>query len=62
MFTSDALFVFGTKTKIAKAVNVTQAAVSQWGVIVPEKHASRLEKLSDGQLEYKLSAYPIKAA
>ena len=47
-----------------KAVNVakvlgfsSKSSVSQWGAIIPEKQALRLEKLTRGALKYDPSLY-----
>jgi len=39
-------------TDVAKACNVTSGSVSQWGEIIPEKHALKLERITDGKLRY----------
>ncbi|EAB6817870.1 hypothetical protein DUU90_11510 [Salmonella enterica subsp. enterica] len=52
MLTQDAINYFGSKTKLAKALGVSQPAVSRWGVHVPEKRAARLALMTAGQLVY----------
>lgn len=42
MLTKDAINYFGSKAKLAKALGVSQPAVSRWGVHIPEKRAARL--------------------
>ncbi|EGO8352082.1 hypothetical protein E0V34_08905 [Escherichia coli] len=57
MKTQDAVAFFGTKAKIARALDVSQVAVTQWGAIVPKGRALELEKLTDGALKCDLSLY-----
>ncbi|EAA8929912.1 helix-turn-helix domain-containing protein [Salmonella enterica] len=57
MLTQDAINYFGSKTKLAKALGVSQPAVSRWGVHVPEKRAARLALMTAGQLVYDPCEY-----
>ncbi|MCS6114488.1 Cro/CI family transcriptional regulator [Shewanella baltica] len=50
MKTKDAISHFGNKLKLAKALNVSKSAISQWGDDVPELRAFQIERLTDGQL------------
>ena len=50
MKTTDAIEYFGTQAKLAKALNITKGAVSQWGDNVPAHRALQLEKLTGGAL------------
>lgn len=52
MYVKTAVEHFGNKTKIAQALGISpkSGAVTQWGEIVPEKQALRLEKLTGGEL------------
>ncbi|MEI8647429.1 Cro/CI family transcriptional regulator [Paraglaciecola sp. Hal342] len=48
---STAIKYFGGPKKLADALNIHPAAVSQWGVDIPELRAFQLEKLTKGQLK-----------
>jgi len=50
MTLQDALTVYKTKTRLAKALGLTCARVSQWGDEIPELYACKLEVLNHGQL------------
>ena len=69
MLKHTALEHFGTQTEIALQLNINQAAVSQWGEVIPEKQAGRLERLTGGFLKFEEAHYqtnqtaqPIEAA
>lgn len=57
MFKSDVINFYGTKAKVAKAAGVDPSAVSQWGELVPEGRAMRLQKASGGELQYDPKVY-----
>ena len=57
MFKQDAVKFFGNKTKLARAAGVDLSAVSQWGKLVPEARAARLQIASDGVLIYDPAVY-----
>jgi DNA-binding transcriptional regulator YdaS (Cro superfamily) len=57
MKTQDAIEHFGSAAALARAVNITRAAVSQWGELVPLASAVRIEKLTNGALTLDLEAY-----
>ena len=48
---------FSSVTEAAKALSISQAAVSKWGKIIPEKQAMRLERITDGKLKYNSALY-----
>lgn len=54
---TDAIEFFGSKTKLAKAAGVSQAAVSRWGEIIPERRAARLADITRGALKYDRTLY-----
>ena len=64
MFTQAAIDHFGSKAKLAKALEVSQPAVSRWGNRVPEKRAARLSLMTNGVLVYDPKDYqsPAKPA
>lgn len=51
MTKSDAVKYFGSTSSLAAALNISQAAVSQWKDNVPELRAHQLEKLTGGELQ-----------
>lgn len=61
MLKSKVLSYFDNRAvDVAKACNVSSASVSQWGDIIPEKNALKLEKLTNGALVYDASMYEKK--
>jgi len=48
---STAIKYFGGPKKLADALKIHPAAVSQWGDNIPELRAYQLERLTDGQLK-----------
>ncbi len=57
MFKERVVKHFGNQTILAKTLRVSCASVSQWGEIIPEKQAMRLERLTEGKLQYDESLY-----
>jgi len=57
MKTLDAIAHFGTAAKLADAVGISRAAVSQWGAYVPPANAAKLEKLTLGKLIFDPRVY-----
>jgi len=56
---SDVIEYFGgTPTSTAKALNITVAAVSQWGEIIPEDRAYKIESLTKRRLRVDPALYP----
>ena len=52
MRTSDVVSHFGTQAAVARALNITRAALQSWGDLVPPYRAMQLEQLTDGKLHY----------
>jgi DNA-binding transcriptional regulator YdaS (Cro superfamily) len=52
MLKKTAVEHFGGVVKLAKALHIKPPSVSEWGVIIPEQKALRLEKITKGQLVY----------
>lgn len=52
---------FGTQSKVAEILGLTDAAVSLWrerrGGLVPMKHIMRLKDMSNGELDLNLADY-----
>ncbi|AVJ17449.1 DNA-binding transcriptional regulator DicC [Serratia rubidaea] len=57
MYKSEAIKHFGNLTKLAQAAGVKLPSASAWGVLIPEKRAARLERLTDGALKYDPALY-----
>ncbi|EAA9004366.1 transcriptional regulator [Salmonella enterica] len=57
MFTTDALRFFGSKPKLALAAGVKAPSVYNWGELVPEGRAMRLQEASGGVLHYDPKVY-----
>ncbi|MEL7747781.1 Cro/CI family transcriptional regulator [Enterobacter cloacae] len=57
MFKKEVIDHFGTQRAIAKALGISDAAVSQWKEVIPEKDAYRLQFVTDGALKYDEAAY-----
>lgn len=62
MLKADVLARFKTQTAIAAALGITVQAVSQWGEVVPETSALRLEKLTRSQLRMDAALYPRRSS
>jgi hypothetical protein len=57
MKTQDAISFFGSASAVAVAANISKAAVSQWGDLVPLKTAVLLEHVSQGKLPANVMDY-----
>jgi hypothetical protein len=57
MLKSDVIKFYVTKVRVARAAGVDPSAVSQWGELVPEKNAARLQLDSGGVLQYDPEIY-----
>lgn len=56
----DVIEHFGTLEKVATVLGISVSAVSQWGDIIPEKNAYRLQEITEGKLKVKHSLYRNK--
>lgn len=54
---SSVVDFFGTQREVAKAIGVSDQAVSAWPELIPKGAALELEKLTDGALKCDLSLY-----
>lgn len=59
MKVADAIHHFGSAAALAKALGISKAAVSQWGVLIPIGSAARLEKITEGKLSLALEHYQL---
>nr|DAX16270.1 MAG TPA: DNA-binding transcriptional regulator [Caudoviricetes sp.] len=57
MYKPEVIEYFGTLEKVATALGISVSAVSQWGTIIPEKNAYRLQEITKGQLKVQHSLY-----
>ena len=57
MYKDSIITHFNGTTKTAEALGVTHSAVCQWGKIIPEKQALKVERLTNGSLKYDPSLY-----
>jgi len=48
---------FGNQRTIAKELDISESAVSQWGERIPEFWARKLSELTGGKLKYDPAAY-----
>ncbi|MEP7727823.1 Cro/CI family transcriptional regulator [Marinomonas primoryensis] len=48
---------FGNQLKTAKALKLSKSYVCQWGLVIPEVQALRIEKLTNGALKYDPALY-----
>ena len=52
----------GARTKLADALGVTSGAVSQWGELLPQGQAYKLQVITKGKLKVNPSLYQKSAA
>ena len=58
MLKKDVVKFFTSQTRLSKALGFkSTGAVSQWGEVIPEKQALRLEKITEGALRYDPELY-----
>lgn len=53
---------FDKATNVAKLLGVSDSSINQWGDIIPEKQALKLERLTGGKLKYDPKLYMAKAS
>ena len=58
MLKSEALKHFdGNGAEVARKLGIKPSAVYQWGKLIPEKQAARLDRMTDGELKYQPELY-----
>jgi len=62
MYKTQVVDFFKTQVGVAELLSLSQASVSKWGKIIPEKQALRLEKLTNGALKYNPALYSAREA
>ncbi|MER3384914.1 Cro/CI family transcriptional regulator [Pectobacterium aroidearum] len=48
---------FDTQRNVAKALGISEQAVSLWKELIPERAALKLERITEGKLKYNPSFY-----
>lgn len=61
MYKRDVLAHFGKISEVAKVLGISVAAVSQWGEVIPEKNAYRLQILTNQALKVDESLYRLSS-
>ncbi|MBC3250480.1 Cro/Cl family transcriptional regulator [Serratia fonticola] len=61
MLKKDVIAHFGSQRAVAKALGISDAAVSQWKEVIPEKDAYRLEVVTSGELKHQEGKYRTAA-
>lgn len=62
MLTSDVITFFKGKSKVAAALKISPAAVSQWGVEPPAGRQFQIQVLTGGRLMASVNTPPAAAA
>lgn len=58
MYKSEVLEHFsGNGAEVARQLGVMPSAVYQWGPLIPEKQAARLDRMTGGKLQYRPELY-----
>lgn len=62
MLKKDVIDFYGSKSAVARALNISPSAVTQWEDVVPEKQAYRIQILTGGRLKINPKLYPVQRA
>ncbi|CNG69979.1 TPA: Cro/Cl family transcriptional regulator [Yersinia enterocolitica] len=57
MLKKEVIAHFGSQRAVARALGISDAAVSQWKPVIPEKDAYRLAEVTNGALKFEETAY-----
>lgn len=57
MLTETAISYFKTQAAVARALDISRAAVAKWGRVVPEGSAYKLESVTNGGLKVDATLY-----
>lgn len=57
MYKKDVLAYFEKMSEVARVLGISVAAISQWGEIIPEKNAYRLQIITNQKLKVDESLY-----
>ncbi len=55
---SDAISHFGSAANLARALDISRAAVTKWPDLIPEGSAYKIESVSGGALRVDPADYP----
>jgi len=61
MKTADALALYESTLEIGRVLGISRQAVDQWGEVVPEGSAYKLQVITGGRLQVDPSCYQKKA-
>ncbi len=57
MYKRDVISHFHRATEVCKVLGLTSGSVSQWGDVIPEKQALKLDRITAGKLKYDPALY-----
>lgn len=57
MLKSEVIKHFGKPAEVCRALDLTSGAIPQWGRVIPEKQAMRLDRITAGKLKYDPELY-----
>ncbi|OCG08893.1 hypothetical protein A9G13_02190 [Gilliamella sp. wkB178] len=57
MLKNIVLKYFNGVTPLARILNLSRGAISQWGEIIPEKNAYRIQEITNGELRVDPKLY-----
>ncbi|MBR3425116.1 MAG: hypothetical protein IKG79_03615 [Neisseriaceae bacterium] len=57
MYKQEVIAYFGNQITIARKLGLTHTAIIRWKEIIPEIHAIKLERMTDGALKYDENLY-----
>jgi len=57
MYKKDVIEYFKQVQVIADKLSINSAAISQWGDVIPEKQALKLNRITKGRLKYNAELY-----
>lgn len=55
---TDVIKHFGSVIEVARALQISRAAVSKWPPVIPEGSAYKVESITKGKLKVDPGAYP----
>ena len=58
MRTADVINLYGSTLEAGRVLGISRQAVDQWGEVVPEGSAYKLQVITGGRLQVDPSCYP----